>query len=730
MQNNQDGNHIAAGKQSPKPSALNLNQRPIRRRSSSSASLLSLSPCRPTTPTHRLIETAVGVREVQKNIGRAKVLCENPKSLMIVTKLNDIRLIELTRELVCWIIDTIGVSKDGYPVEIYVGEELRTHKQFKYSKLIKSSPKYSSQLKFWNAEFCKNSADLIDFIITLGGDGTVLYTSWLFQDIVPPVIPFHLGSLGFLTVYDFSKYKTSLLYIFQHGVRVNLRMRFTCEVYRQVRTASKHPHAKGARKRNSLKSDQSAPNQREPVSKSNSRTVSDSESKPDFRRVKSVESMKQLANSVKRLNLSFENLKMDSTDSASPVSIPSTVSPHAASDIANEQETENNGIDYFGLTVPKVETHSIISNGAPNGLKFTASPIDVESIQGSQAPEGDGTKENVNGDTHDGYVYSRLDRRADSVSSFHCEPGKNRVDEETLSVTDASTSSTPRASNFQSARSHSRARISTSSVSSGSSIASSSSLGTRSQNINETQQRKRDRRKRQKTKYTIESFEVLNELVVDRGPSAYMSELEVFGDERHLTTVQADGLVISTPTGSTAYSLSAGGSIVHPEVSALLVTPICPHTLSFRPMLLPDWIELKVCVPACSRNTAWASFDGRHRIELKQGDFIAITASRFPFPTVCLGDQSSDWFNSLIRCLKWNERQRQKPFHMGHTNGRNGMVESDEETEDEVDLGGEEGEDVDDWECDIEGESDDDNGDEEDDGRTGRDRRNIVRLKG
>ena len=81
-----------------------------------------------------------------------------------------------------------------------------------------------------------------------------------------------------------------------------------------------------------------------------------------------------------------------------------------------------------------------------------------------------------------------------------------------------------------------------------------------------------------------ESFHILNDLVVDRGPSAFMSQLELFVDDQHLTTVQADGLVISTPTGSTAYSLSAGGSIVHPEVPSILVTPICPHTLSFRPV--------------------------------------------------------------------------------------------------------------------------------------------------
>ncbi|KAJ3034918.1 hypothetical protein HDV00_004528 [Rhizophlyctis rosea] len=138
-----------------------------------------------------------------------------------------------------------------------------------------------------------------------------------------------------------------------------------------------------------------------------------------------------------------------------------------------------------------------------------------------------------------------------------------------------------------------------------------------------------------------ETFQILNDMVVDRGPSAYMSQLELFVDDRHLTTVQADGLVLSTPTGSTAYSLSAGGSLVHPEVPSFLVTPICPHTLSFRPMLLPDSIELKIQVPADSRNTAWASFDGRHRIELKQGDYITVGLSRWPMPTVCEKDQVS-----------------------------------------------------------------------------------------
>jgi NAD+ kinase len=79
-------------------------------------------------------------------------------------------------------------------------------------------------------------------------------------------------------------------------------------------------------------------------------------------------------------------------------------------------------------------------------------------------------------------------------------------------------------------------------------------------------------------------------------------------------------------------------------------------------MLLPDSMELRVCVPYNSRSTAWASFDGRGRIELKQGDHIKITASKYPFPTVCADKQSTDWFSSISRTLRWNERERQKSF--------------------------------------------------------------------
>lgn len=150
------------------------------------------------------------------------------------------------------------------------------------------------------------------------------------------------------------------------------------------------------------------------------------------------------------------------------------------------------------------------------------------------------------------------------------------------------------------------------------------------------------------------TYQILNEMVVDRGVSSFMAQLDLLADGHYLTTAQADGLIVATPTGSTAYSLSAGGSVVHPEVPAMLVTPICPHTLSFRPFLLPDSVELTLQIAASSRTTAWVAFDGRERVEIKEGDQLRVQCSNYPVPTVCKEDQSRDWFKGLAQCLHWN----------------------------------------------------------------------------
>jgi NAD+ kinase len=142
---------------------------------------------------------------------------------------------------------------------------------------------------------------------------------------------------------------------------------------------------------------------------------------------------------------------------------------------------------------------------------------------------------------------------------------------------------------------------------------------------------------------------VLNEVVIDRGPSPYLSNIDLFLDGKYITSVQGDGgqhkaarcslemsdecsllfqgLIVSTPTGSTAYAVAAGASMIHPSVPAIMVTPICPHSLSFRPIVVPAGVELKVSISPDSRNTSWVSFDGRNRQELLHGDrYVAANA--------------------------------------------------------------------------------------------------------
>ncbi|KAK9479630.1 ATP-NAD kinase-like domain-containing protein [Lipomyces japonicus] len=356
-----------------------------------------------------LVQTATGVRELAKRIGQARIKI-NVRSVLIVTKARDNSLISLTRQLARWLISTRAVN-------VYVDAKLRMSKRFDADGLIEEHERFEYCLRYWTPELTNSMPDLFDLVLTLGGDGTVLYTSWLFQKVVPPILAFSLGSLGFLTNFKFQEYEQHLDKVFDTGIKVNLRMRFTCTVFK------------------------------------------------------------------------------------------------------------------------------------------------------------------------DGHQ--------------------------------------------------------------------------------------------------TEVHEVINEIVIDRGPSPWISMLELYGDNHLLTVVQADGLILSTPTGSTAYSLSAGGSLVHPEIPAISVTPICPHTLSFRPMLLPDSMLLKVSVPRGARNTAWASFDGRHRVELKSGDYVTVTASQYPFPTVT--SSPMDYIESVSRTLRWNVREQQKPFKdlLGIPHANAGPSTPDGEPDDE-----------------------------------------------
>lgn len=369
----------------------------------------------------KLMQTATGVREVSKQLQKRPIR-RAVRNVMIITKARDNSLVHLTRAMAEWLLRTPRYGS-SLGVNVYVDYKLRKSKRFNAPALLSQDARFDTMLRYWTPDLCWESPEKFDLVITLGGDGTVLFTSWLFQRIVPPILSFSLGSLGFLTPFEFDSFPEQLDRVMgglssgrgtptqptapltdtvaDAGMLVNLRMRFTCTVYRNLQSKT-HPDA-----------------------------------------------------------------------------------------------------------------------------------------------------------------------------------------------------------------------------------------------VEESSQ-----------------FEVLNELVIDRGPSPYVSNLELFGDDQLLTVIQADGVIFSTPTGSTAYSLSAGGSLVHPDIPAILLTPICPHTLSFRPMLLNDTLALRVAVPRASRATAYCSFDGKGRIELRQGDFVTISASKYPFPTVQGGRM--EWIDSVSRTLRWNTREAQQ----------------------------------------------------------------------
>ncbi|KAL8483613.1 hypothetical protein ACS0TY_026341 [Phlomoides rotata] len=152
---------------------------------------------------------------------------------------------------------------------------------------------------------------------------------------------------------------------------------------------------------------------------------------------------------------------------------------------------------------------------------------------------------------------------------------------------------------------------------------------------------------------------VLNEVTIDRGISSFLTNLECYCDDSFVTCVQGDGLILSTTSGSTAYSLAAGGSMVHPQVPGILFTPICPHSLSFRPLMLPEHVSVRVVVPSNSRSNAWVSFDGKNRKQLAPGDALVCSTAAWPVPTACRLDSTSDFLHSINDGLHWNLRRTQ-----------------------------------------------------------------------
>jgi NAD+ kinase len=143
----------------------------------------------------------------------------------------------------------------------------------------------------------------------------------------------------------------------------------------------------------------------------------------------------------------------------------------------------------------------------------------------------------------------------------------------------------------------------------------------------------------------------LNDAMVSKGAS-HMVQLEISINGQFVTRLRGDGLIVSTPTGSTAYSMAAGGPILNPSVHALILTPICPHTLTNRPIVIPQDVLVEVVLVSRDHG-ATATFDGQVGIALQPGDTVEIRASENKARLIRFPDRS--YYDMLSKKLKWGE---------------------------------------------------------------------------
>ncbi len=151
----------------------------------------------------------------------------------------------------------------------------------------------------------------------------------------------------------------------------------------------------------------------------------------------------------------------------------------------------------------------------------------------------------------------------------------------------------------------------------------------------------------------VEEYRVLNDVVINKGALARIVDLETCVDKFYVTTFKADGLIISTPTGSTAYSLSAGGPVLYPTLDSIVLTPICPHTLTNRPIVLPDTVLIEVRLISLSEDV-FLTLDGQVGSSLHPDDIIEIRKAEYKARHLVPGDQG--YFDVLRTKLKWGER--------------------------------------------------------------------------
>jgi len=147
---------------------------------------------------------------------------------------------------------------------------------------------------------------------------------------------------------------------------------------------------------------------------------------------------------------------------------------------------------------------------------------------------------------------------------------------------------------------------------------------------------------------------VFNDAVVNKTALARLNTYDLHIDKAFVSSYRADGMIVATPTGSTAYSLSAGGPVLMPSVKAFVITPVAPHSLTHRPLVVPDSVEIEIMLRS-EEEVAYLSLDGQPGLDLRDGDRVHCRRSEHQ---VNLFRTGTDFFHVLRTKLKWGERQK------------------------------------------------------------------------
>ena len=151
----------------------------------------------------------------------------------------------------------------------------------------------------------------------------------------------------------------------------------------------------------------------------------------------------------------------------------------------------------------------------------------------------------------------------------------------------------------------------------------------------------------------VATYEALNDAVLTKLAIDRMIDLDAYVDEQFVCAYKADGLIVSTPTGSTAYSLSAGGPIIFPSVPAICLTPICPHMLTNRPVIVPETSVVRV-ISRSPAESVYLTIDGQVGTHIQEGDALVCRSAQFSL--LLIRPPHMMFFDVLREKLKWGER--------------------------------------------------------------------------